>query len=301
MTRILKSIREALGAVVEVMNEFATVWAGNAPMEEAMELFNADLAAVDAKVAQQSINIKAVTSSNKGKKQDMANKGLAIANSLYAYFISTGDLVKAGEMKFTFTKLFRCTAYMAKQYAEMIYAVASGLEDEVKAAYHFDTTLPVFRLAIDAYSYTVVRNAIVERKEATTLIPELIKLSQSVLDDRIANLMNYYRESSPGFWTQFEDARKVVHSTRHTTIEGTVTDLDTGADLKAVKVTITAPDKFFEDMTDVQGKFKQQELNPELDYTVTFELPEYEPFTVSVDDLKPGEHERLSVKLKKLA
>ena len=92
-----------------------------------------------------------------------------------------------------------------------------------------------------------------------------------------------------------------MESHRHTTIEGVVTDFDSGVDLKAAKVTITAPDKIFEDMTDVQGKFKQQKLNPELNYLVTVELQDCEPYTTMVDDLKPGEHERLTIKLKKVA
>ena len=301
MKKFLISIREALGNVVDVLTSNNSVWSTNAPMSAAMEVFNASLVAVDAKVAQQTVNIKAITNSNAINKIAMANQGLNIATSLFAYFNSIGDVVKMGEMKFTFSKLFYCTGYMAKQYAEQIYTTANALAVGVKQNYHFDTTLPLFRTAIDNFSYTTVRNSIVGRKEATTLIPVLLKESQVILDDQITNLMNYYRESNPDFWLKFESARKVVHSTRHTTIEGTVTDSDSGADLKAVKVTITAPGKNFEDMTDVQGKFRQQELNPELNYSVTFELDTYEPFTTTVEDLKAGEHERLSVKLKKMA
>lgn len=53
-------------------------------------------------------------------------------------------------------------------------------------------------------------------------------------------------------------------------------------------------------MTDVDGNYKKSELNPELEWDVTFTLPTYEPVTVSDVELIGGEHEKINIQLNKI-
>jgi hypothetical protein len=51
----------------------------------------------------------------------------------------------------------------------------------------------------------------------------------------------------------------------------------------------------YKELSDKDGNFKKRELNPELAWDVTFELPDYVPKKLSDIKLKPGEHEKVEI------
>lgn len=79
-----------------------------------------------------------------------------------------------------------------------------------------------------------------------------------MLRDCLDNLMGNFEISDSAFFSQYFNATQIFDSHRHTTVEGTTTDETTGADLPNVQVLITPSTENFEEMTDVQGSFKQQ-------------------------------------------
>ena len=118
------------------------------------------------------------------------------------------------------------------------------------------------------------------------------------------NLMSNFEGTE--FFDRYFNARIKVDLIRHTVIEGNVTTPE-GADLKKVKVIMTGKDKeteevvtVFEEKTDKDGNFIKRELNPELEWDVTFELKDFEKVSYEDITLKPGEHQKLEVVMTKV-
>jgi len=298
MKKYQKSVRLMIETILNVLSVYTPVWSSSVPTSNAVQDLKDAAAAMDKEAELQSVQTKGYTRVKLEEKTAMANVALDTSRKVCAYATDINDPVLFGKMKFSFSKLYYTNATDARIYAENIYKTAVGLPVAILTAYGIDPTQ--LQLAIVAFNkvITMPRNQIVIKKSATGSLADLTEDCRDIVDNRIMNMMSNWRESNPEFYTQMTDAKKILDSTKHTTIEGVVTS--NGVDLKNVKVTIASTKFTFEEMTNFQGRFKKQELNPDLEYSVTFELNGYQPKTIPVDDLKPGGKERLTVQLVKV-
>ena len=299
MKRIEKSVRLMIETILSVLGVYTPVWSSSVPTSKAVQDLKDNAAQIDKQATIQSVQTKGFTKTKAGKKKLMAHAAFDTAKKICAFATDSNDQSLFGKMKFTWSKLYYSTDVDARNCAQSIYDAAVALPAAAQTAYGIDPA--ILRTAIDGFVtvLTLPRNQTVIKHIATESIPTYIDKCREIIDNRIMNMMSNWRESNPTFYSQMVAAKKVLDSTQHTTIEGVVTA--NGVDLKNVKVTISSPKGKFEEMTDTQGRFKKQELNPEFDYSVTFELDGYESATLAVDDLKPGAKERLQVELKKAA
>jgi hypothetical protein len=297
------SLRNMYTAVINEIIYYVAVWTGYLPFETCKSDFDAKLQKIDETEELRNTLLKGFAKTKKAKKKQMSLLANAVCRKVRAYAIDTGNTGLFGQMQISMSKLLYSNSQLSKDFAEQIYAAADGLTAGEKTAYALDgTVLTDFRVALDAYiTYiTMPRDKIVARMQAVDLLKELYPQASAILKDRLDNLMSNYQESNPEFYARYFNARIIQDNIRHATIEGTVVDEETGADLKNVKVTFSSGTESFQEMTDVQGAFERQELNPELEWDVKFELPGYEEQQISEVELNRGEHEKFNVKLKKI-
>ncbi len=302
MKKRQSSIRNMYQVVINILDLFSATWAGFAAFVLAVANFKAKVDDIDETAGQQQASLDGYTTNKRHKKRDMANKSLLTRGKVSAFAFVTGDTILQGKMKISLWKLYYKKDTTAIANAELIYSSASAMTQAQRTEYDIsDQEMLGLRAAIDAFiNLPSPQQMKAIRKQLTAELKAQFKEASAQLTESLDGLMHEYQGSD--FFEQYQNARRIVDSVRHTTIEGEVLDFTTGADLKNVKVILTSTDgtESFEEMTDVQGKFKRGELNPELDWTAKFEIPGYETVETPAIDLKRGEHERLNIKMKKL-
>ncbi|MEO5572283.1 MAG: carboxypeptidase regulatory-like domain-containing protein [Bacteroidia bacterium] len=301
MKKSLSSTRNMYQIVLNILFFFDAVWSLSASVASTVTSFRNKTLEIDDTAEAQQNSLKMYSQNKREKKRAMAEKALVTRGKAAAFASVTGDTVLFGKLKISFTKLFRRKDTTSIGYAETIYDAAVAMTPAQRIAYEIsDQEILELRKAIDTFinlPSPIQMRAV--RKQLTALLPELFKEGTAILTDQLDGLMEQYKESNPDFYNQYFNARRTFDSHRHTTIEGIVVDETTGADLQNVQVIITSDDETFQDITDVQAKFKQQ-ISPEVNYKVKFVFPDYEPQEFENVNLTRGEHERLLVKLKKI-
>ena len=310
MKKNFNNLKNMFSSVQAIILYYIAVWTGYVPFETSNAKFNTVVGKIEDNEEIQKILTKGWTVAKRTKKRNMAKKAMEICRKIRAFASSKKDSALFGRMQITYSKIYYGTANVALAYANNILTEANAMTPAERTTYDISdgdiTALTDLISEFDTAASTP-RDRIVIRKAATEKLPLLFKEGSELLTDELDNLMSNYKESEPEFYEQYFNARIIVNQIRHTAIEGNVTDLE-GADLKKVKVTMTGKDKVteevvavFEEKTDKDGNFIKRELNPELEWDVTFELVEYEPQTFEDIDLTAGEHEMLEVKLRKVS
>lgn len=287
--------------VINILEAFITIWSAYVPISDAVTEFKDDVAEIDETKEKQQQLLHGYTVNKRNKKRDMATKGIIICKKVRAYAADTGDTILFGKMKISFTKLFNKKDTESTGFAELIYESANAMSAADKTKYEITAgELTDFRDAIDTFvNVPSPAQAKAIRKQLTEAIPGLFTKTTTVLKEKVDNLMGNFQLSNPDFYAQYFNARRIFESHRHTTLEGAATNKVTGADLPNVQVLITSSTGSFQEMTNVQGKYKKQ-IEPEINYNVKFIIPGYEPKEFSNINLNRGEHERLNVQMNPL-
>jgi hypothetical protein len=296
------SLRNKYGSILDVFLRFVEIFLGYEPMVSAKDDLTQKTPQIDAADAIQRKLIKGFAKDKKAKKQKQAVKGKALAKKVSAFAFDSGDTTLLGRMRISFSKLLYSNSKAAETYAKTIYDAAFAMSAEDKEKYEItDAELLEFKTMRDLYSAAISapRDQRVIRKAATDSLPGIFKDAEDIVNERLSNLMANYQFSNPDFYEQYQNALIEINFNRYTVIEGEIIDSDSGEDLSNVKITFTSPEKTFEEMSNHHGNYRRQQLNPELDWDVTYELNNYEKVTKKVKDLVRGKNKVLNIELKK--
>jgi hypothetical protein len=293
--------RNMYQVVINILQAFVAVWTSYTPFSDAVTLFQSDVSEIDDVKEKQQQILSGYAINKKQKKKDMATIASIISKKVRGFAADSGDSILYNQMKISFTRLFRTRDTDSVGFAELIHTAANAMTPEQRTAYKISAAdLTLLRNSIDTFK-TLPSPADVKaiRKQLTESLPGMFNKTTGVLKNTIDNLISDYMVSHPDFYGQYFNARRTFESHRHTTVEGTTIDAATGEDLSNVQVSITSSSGNFQELTDVQGSFKQQ-IEPEVTYTAKFILPGYE--TVEYDNIKlsRGVHEKFDVKLNKV-
>lgn len=286
--------------VLNILTGFNAVWSGFTAFANGVVSFTGKKNEVESTALKQQNSLKMYTENKRKVKMVMANTALVTRGKVCAFASNTGNTILLGLMKISFSKLFHLKDSASIGYADTIYNAAVAMTPAEQTAYDITPAeLTNLRKTIDDFSNLpspIQMRAV--RKQLTDLLPVLCKETTASLTEVLDGLMHDYKETHPDFYAQYFNARQLLDSHRHTTLQGSAIDQLTGHDLQNVKVIIASSTGSFEEMTDVQGNFKQQ-ISPEINYSATFILSGYEPQVYENINLNRGEHEKLLVKLRK--
>lgn len=304
MDKYFTSLRNMFGAVQLVILEFIAEWTGYAPYETANTEFNDFVAAIDETAVYQQTDIKGYAKEKKLKRATMASIVVIVSKKIRALAAAKNDQVLMKEMQIARTKMTKGRAVKALYYGEQVVTALSNLSPAEKTAYHIDAAQEALLIAGVAEFKKVLtapRTREAQRKTATEKLVKLFRAANTVLIEKLDNLMENY--AGTPFYDDYKNARIIVNQIRHTVIRGNVT-APGGADLNKVKVKLTGKEKLtgnevlvFEEMTDKDGNFEKSALNPELSWDVEFVLTNYVPQKISDIDLERGTIDILDVTL----
>jgi len=302
MKKSQTSLRNKYDSIIDVLVRFLAIYLGYLPMVSAKDDLIGKTLLIDGADAIQRKLLKSFTidKKNKKKKQGLLAKG--IARKVSAYAADSGNTTLLGQMKISLSRLLNSNSKAALTYAKTIYDAAVAMPAADKTEYEItDADLTALNSAMQLYEAAISapRDQVVIRKAATDSLPGLFDEAETIVNDRLSNLMANYQFSHPDFYEQYQNALIEITFNRYTAIEGEIIDADSGADLSNVKVTFSSGDNTFEEVSNNHGNYVRRQLNPNLDWDVTYELDEYEKVTAKVNDLERGKHTIINVELKK--
>ena len=290
-----------------VIAKFATEWAGLVSYVSANTIFNKAVDAIKTDAELQANILKGYAKTKKEKKFTMATAASIVCRKVQAYATGIKDKTLFTNMDISFSKLYYGGSNKGITLSKNILAAVNAILPAEQVKYGITPAeITALTDAIDDFAtFTATPRAqIVGRANSTKKLKENFKTATDTLTTNLDKLMSNFQ---PGdFYNEYFMGRRIVDLQRHTVIEGNVTD-ENGNDLNKVKVTIIAKNKttneqvaVFEEKTDKNGNYAKSEINPELDYDMVFELPNYETKTISDVDITRGEHELVDVKLVKI-
>ncbi|MEP7168874.1 MAG: hypothetical protein ABI855_05840 [Bacteroidota bacterium] len=296
------SLRNKYGSILDVLLRFLATFLGYEPMVNAKDDLTGKVQQIDTADAAQRKLLKSFTKDKKIKKQKQAVKAKAVAKKVSAFAFDKGDTTLVGLMKISFSRLLYSNSKAAQTYAKTIYDAAFAMAPADKLKYEItDAELLDLKNARDLYSAAISapRDQLVIRKVATDSLPGLFRDAEAIVDERLSNLIANYQFSDPEFYEQYQNSLIEINFNRYTAIEGEIIDTDSGEDLSDVKVVFTSSDKTFQEMSDRHGGYLKQQIDPDLNWDVTYELDGYDIVSKKVKDLVRGKHKILNVELKK--
>jgi hypothetical protein len=292
--------RKMFQLILNILTIFTDLWSGIASVASAVSSFTAKVAQIDGQAAEAvQYSPKSYTANKKKKKREMADNAFKIRGKLSAWAALTGNTTLLNLMKISFYKLYFVKDSKAIINAQSIYDQANALTAAQKTEADItDAEITALNDSMVAYNGILSpEQARAMRKEMNEKLNTLFKEATAILTNSLDGLM--YQFEGTTFYGQYINCRPLHPSHRHTTLEGVAVDAETGEDLKDVKVLITSSKDNFEEMTDVQGLYRRQ-IDPDLNYSVKFILPEYQEEDFEAIRLKKGQHKKLNVKLKKV-
>lgn len=304
MNKHLNDLKNMYQAVQLIILKYVAQWTGYVPFETGNTTFNKKVNDISEAEQAQEINTKGYTQQKRTNKRTMANLGVALAGKVRAFAAASGNEGLFGEMSIKFAKLFYSKANLSLAFAKMILDAVNALTPAQRTAYNIlDADITAYEESISNFEshISLPRELIAIRKFKTLELKTLCKETSKFLTDELDNLMENF--TGTDFYSEYKNARIIVNQVRHTAIDVNVTRPG-GEDLKKVKVTMTGKNlqneviATFEDFTDKDGNMIRRELNPELDWDVKFELPDYTSVEYKDLDLEKGEHLKLEVVMK---
>lgn len=292
-----------------IVAKFAAIWTGLLSFETSNTAFNVIVDEIRNDVELQKQILLGYARTKKEKKGKMARAAGIVCRKVRAYSSGVKDTTLNGNMRYNYSMIYYGTSQNAINYSTIIMNAALAVPAADKTTYGItDGELTALKDLINDFTKFVAtpRAEIVNRKFTTSEVNKKFKQANALLRDDLDNVMANFMESNPDFYAQYFDARRIVDLQRHTVLEGNVTD-ENGTDLKKVKIKIVGRDKTtnaevvtFEEVTDKNGNYAKSEINPELDYDMTFELDHYQKVEKKNVDITRGEHELVDVVMVKV-
>lgn len=201
-------------AVQTAVDKHNAAWAALVPYANATTAFKDKIVAIEAEVAKQGTDLEGYALDKAAKKEKMVQKGLAIANQVYAYAEDNDDAVLREKMDVSYSDLTAPRDAVIAQKCQVIHDEANAVIASIGAYGVVAADLTALETLIDAYEAVISapRTAITVRKGATEAIETLIKEGTTILTNRMDKLMSEFKDSNPDFYQEYFDARIVVNT-----------------------------------------------------------------------------------------
>jgi len=199
--------------VVQVVNYHSEAWKDSVAFTNSFNTFKNYVSKIDTTRQIQLRSITGVTQNKKDAMLKAAEKGFLIAQPIYAYAKIIGDHKLANRVSFSIGRLIkerdtvifvklRDVKEFAQNYVDQLADYGVSQED-------------IDELGVLTENYAAIvedpRQAITNRVRATKELKNLMNEVKILLTDHLDRLIHQFKLSSPEFWQQYANARKIVN------------------------------------------------------------------------------------------
>lgn len=201
-----------LYAVQQALANHNGAWSATPAVVTASGELDGLIDAVESRIARQVIDIRGFARDKAAAEFAMIDMTLQVAGGVRAYAIVIGDEVLAGKMNVTRTGLVRHRDSVVAQHCQGIHDEANAVVASLVGYGVTAAVLTSFQGLIDRYvaAISAPRNAITERKTATTELRTLLTEDNRTLMTRLDSLVEQFREPQPEFYLDYHHARVIV-------------------------------------------------------------------------------------------
>ncbi|MEP7265343.1 MAG: carboxypeptidase-like regulatory domain-containing protein [Bacteroidota bacterium] len=275
-----------------------TLFEDYAAMKTAYEQLQQYINALMELKKQQECSRKGYTEKKQSKRNELAATALKICGKLRAYASVTNNLVLFNKMNITLTAIKSRRSTSALTLSQSIYNAALEIPEPDKITFAItEELMNDFQNCLAAYGSVMVSPQVEKgnRKTQTDAITQLIKTITQLLLTQLDGLMLTF-EALP-FYSDYKNARKIVNApTLQARITGIVTT-EKGEPVAGATVVLSSNHIIFEEVTDVNGRYKLSHLHPEI-YQFKIGKEGYKEYVIDDVDIYAGEQEKVDVRMK---
>jgi len=234
MRKVQKDRYNTALAVQSYLKENADLYAGNAPMEDAVALLDTKIAQLDRLSRQQKIKSTGLTMDKKEIRKGLENKAFAISSGLSVYALVKEDRLLYKGCRYTRSDLIHLKDMRLASECQQLFETAEELAEELlpykitpEMIAEFKATKDHFNAMRDEPMYLIEDKA-KATKEIQVLLPEIM----DVIRLRLDALMVLLLPTQPHFVSVFKNIRKINKTgVRKRNLTVIVKDFDTGKPL----------------------------------------------------------------------
>lgn len=199
-------------AVKNVYDKNQNIWETIPAITNTYKRFNDNLNILQETLKAQETEIQGITETKSKLSQDLVNKTLEISGVLHAYANSVGNLDLKARTSLSRSELETLRDNIATEKCRQILGDAQAVSEKLTDYGITSEILTDYSNKIDEYAKIVAapRAAIVERKSATEIIPDLIRNVDDVLVNELDRLMERFRSTDEIFYSDYFSARQIV-------------------------------------------------------------------------------------------
>lgn len=221
MTGIQENKFSMYFAVQKVCTDNNSVWSGLPAFVNAFGEFEGVIQSIQSNRLVQEQDTKGVTQDKGSAGGVLIEQALKVSTAVHAYATDVNNNTLREKINYTLSDLKKARDTILIDKCQLIHDEANNVVANLG-----DYGITVAELAdlqgkIDDYEAIVAgpRNAITDRSTATAELENLFKSGDDVLDNKLDKLMTQFKQTDPGFFTQYFNSRKIVDSGRRGTAE----------------------------------------------------------------------------------
>jgi len=276
------------------------IWQVLAAFVTAFGLFSARLDTLIANATLQQELLNGYARQKQLSKFNMAKLANSIRSKIQAYAatIDDGDVLYA-KVNYTLSKLMTMSAPKSLAACKIIYKYADENRVALIPFGVSDDDIEILNEHNTIFTQQMVmpRQAIDQLKGLTARIKEDVSYIENIINKRLSKLIVNFQDSAPIFYTDFFNCKRPVpYATSHTEFDILTKNKVSGEVINGVRVTVIGSTKTYTGKTDIEGQLDLKKISPEL-YDLIFEIPGYQPVTLSDQKASPGKHAQIVVEL----
>lgn len=234
------------------------------------------------------------------KMSELAN---TVRSAVQAYATETGNTVLYEKVNYATSELMTGSSNRSRTRCQIVHDEANAVIANLGDYGIIAADLTALQTAINVFALLISnpKDHLAARKTNTEKITKIMREIDTILKKKMDKLMENFKISSPDFYSQYFNDRKIYDAkTNYTEIRATIINKATGMKLEGVKMIVDGTDHDYEFISNTKGVADAKQIHPEL-YNLKFELPGFEPVSVVKIDVSPGEKEEITVEMKPVA
>lgn len=276
------------------------IWAALLSFANAFTLFKSKVKDLVIAVAEQEQIIKGYAAQKREKRIAMSELANTMRSGVQAFATDENNTVLYEKVNYATSELLSGSSNRSRTRCQIIHDEAAAAIADLADYGVLPADLIDLQKAIDDFAAIISnpKDHLAARKMNTEKISTIMSEIDSILRKKMDKLIENFKISAPDFYTQYFNDRKIYDAkTNFTEIRVTLLNKLTGVKLEGVKMIVDGTDHDYEFISNTNGVADAKQIHPEL-YDLKFELPGFEPVSLSNIDMSPGEKEEITVEMK---